>query len=219
LEAKIFDLRDEHVVLDPREWNRRKKRDPSQARGICLHQWGVTVGTAQKNRARWGEPEALARRAMGVPAHVSVGVTQHGGEPIVAICHPLDRWVNGSDDGNGSFLTLEVMGHFPFVESTRKPHHTLLTPALAVAVAAGLRSLLDLLDAWTGSTGPWELVTHRQMCNSRGDHTQCPGEGPIILAMEAIKNGLSDRLKPNPDLVLVPKWGHDWSPEWRAHLV
>lgn len=216
--AQVFDLRQEDLLLDRGEWNPRKKRDPQAARGICLHQWGCVVGTTAKSRERWGEPEALARRALGVPAHASVGVTQHGGDPIVAICHPLERWVHGSDDANGAFLTLEVMGHFPFVESMRKPHHTLLTPALAVAVETGLQVLLDLLDQWTGRTGPWELITHRQACNSRGDHTLCPGEAPIMMAMSALRGDLGDRIKPNPDLVLDPKWGHDWPAAWRSHV-
>lgn len=214
----VFDLRNEPIALEAREWDRRKKRNPKAARGIALHQWGVKVGTTIGNRKRYGEEEALARRALGVPAHLSLGVTLQSQTPIVAICHPLDRHVYGSDDGNSSFVTVETMGSFPFEEKTRNRTHTEVTPQLAAAMSVGLQVTLDLLDEWSPRQGPWELVTHRQCCNSRNDHTACPGEAPVMMAMGAIIGGLGPRLQPNPDLVLDPKWGKPWPESWRSHL-
>lgn len=218
--VQIIDLRSEAIVLDRRAWNASTRRDPKTQRGICLHQWGTKVGTTSSNRIKYGEPEALARRALKVPAHISVGVTERTNVPIVALAHPLDRYLYGSDAANAHFLTMEVMGLFPYEESTRSTHHSRMTPELQAAVSMGLKVALDMLDDWTGSQGPWELITHRQGCNSKGDHTSCCGEGPLSLALHALdEEGIAGRLVPDPDLTLNAKWSKPWPPSWRQHLA
>jgi len=66
--------------------------------------------------------------------------------------------------------------------------------------------------------GPWALITHRQAVNGRGDHVNCPGEAVVMMALRspAVRDGL---LVPDPDLVIVPKWGQCWPQSWRAHLT
>lgn len=214
--VQVFDLREEPHRLRSDEW-RRSKRDPAKSRGIVLHQWDTPVGTTALNRRLYGEPGALARRALGCPAHISVGVTQLGGVPVVSLAHPLDRYGFHGDAANAGYIGFEVMGFFPFLEEHRTMHHTKITPALRAAVRVGLKAALDLLDQWTGSQGPWELITHRQGCNSKGDHVRCCGEAVVQMACEALPE-LEGRLIAVPGLVLDPQWSQPWPEAWKRHL-
>lgn len=212
----VFDLQDEPCVLKTRQWSPTVQRDPKDQRGICLHQWDTEVGTELRFRRQYGEPEALARRALRVPAHISVGVTQLSKTPIVSIAHPLTRYLMGSDAANAHYLTMEVMGNFPFEEATRSMHHTEITEVLEAAVEVGLEVAATLLNEWAGSA-PWEVITHRQACNSKGDHRTCCGEAVVAMACKATSNtkALFDL---NPDRVLVPEWGKAWPASWRSHI-
>jgi hypothetical protein len=214
IQVQVFDLTHEPVQIADRQWSRHTPRSPQDQRGVCLHQWEAKVGTEARFRLQWGEPEALARRALKVPAHISVGVTERGNVPIVSIAHPLDRYVFHGDAANAHFLGFEVMGLFPFLEEQRTAKHTLVTPQLQAAVTVGLQVAAQLLEEWTKSQGPWELVTHRQGCNSKGDHLQCCGESVVQMAMRS-----QDLYIPNPDEVLSKVVAEPWPPAWRAHLT
>ena len=216
IRVQVFDLRSEPVVLDSRAWTPSVQRDPLRADGVCLHQWDAPVGTSLRNRRIFGEPEALARRGLRVPAHIHVGVTQIGKVPVVSLAHPLERYLYGSDAANATHVALEVMGVFPFTEDQRTVHHTRITPELQAAMAVGLELAAELLDAWApGRTEPWELITHRQTINGKGDHARCCGEAVVKMALEA---DLPLFFKPNPDRVFVPAWGRPWPASWRRHL-
>ena len=215
LEVQIFDFREDPCLLKPGQWFPSVERDPAKARGICAHQWGTKVGTTIQDRKRYGEPLALALRARAVSAHVSVGVTSHG-VPIVALAHPLDRHVFHGDSANGAFVGFEVMGLFPYTELQRSPRHSEVTPELQVAVVAGLQATIEMLDEWAGPH-PWELITHRQGINGRGDHEQCCGEAVLAMCLRSNK-ALQERLIPLPNEALKPPWSKPWPPEWCEHL-
>lgn len=213
IQVQVFDLSHEPVQILDRQWSRHTTRSPQDQRGVCLHQWEAKVGTEARFRAQWGEPEALARRALKVPAHISVGVTERTNVPIVSIAHPLDRYVFHGDAANAHFLGFEVMGLFPFEEPAKSPRHTVITPELQAAVSVGLMVAAELLEAWTKSQGPWEMITHRQGCNSKGDHVQCCGEAVVQMALHN-----QDLFIPCPDEVLSKTIAQPWPQSWRAHM-
>ena len=165
-------------------------------------------------RARYGEPLALARRGLATPYTISCGVTAHGGVPVVAICHPLERYTYASDAGNAHYLAVGVMGLFPYVEARRSTlRHTPPSEALQAAVSRALEVAAELLSA-AGCDVPL-LVTHRQCVNDHKDHVACPGEAVVEMALCA---GAADRFVADPDLVLDRKDGRPWPAEWRRHL-
>jgi hypothetical protein len=218
-ECLVFDLRAEPCELDAREWNPRRERDPKALRGVVLHQWGCKVGTSEKARRVHGEAEALARRALAVPYNISCGATR-AGVGVVAIAHPLDRYTHASDAGNADYLSIGVMGLFPFTESRRTAKHSAMSDALASAVDAALvhaTCLLSQAHLPSSDAGPWSLIAHRQTINERGDHAACPGEAVIAAALRSrpVADGL---LVPDPDAMLVAGYSKPWPPEWRRHL-
>lgn len=213
IEVQVFDLREEPIVLPPRKWNQHIKRDPKDAKGVCLHQWDTKVGTEPRNRQRFGEPLALAKRALKIPAHISLGATEISKTPIVSIAHPLERYCYHGDAANGSYLGIEVMGSFPFTEDRRSVHHTPLSPELQAAIAVGLQVASRLLIDWTSQSGPWELIAHRQACNSVGDHTECCGEGILSLACKVPSDFI-----PDPNKVLDEEWSLPWPQAWSRHI-
>lgn len=221
--VRVFNFRDEPIQLEAREW--RPGIKARERRGACAHQWGVEVGTTSENRNRYGELEALARRAIGTPYHVSAGVTRRA-EPFVAVCHPAERYTHHADAGNRGYIGLGVMGLFPEVEARRAARHypdlgpagpPLLRAAMRAAIAQALVVCGEIL-AELGGTGPWELVTHRQTMNEATDDREAdPGEWIVeaLLTSSAVARGL---FIPEPDLVLVDGCGKPWPPEWRAAL-
>lgn len=221
-EVQVFDLRGEPCELEAREWNPRKVRDPKALRGVALHAWGCEVGTTEKARRVYGEAEALARRGLAVPYGISCGVTRVG-VGVVAISHPLERYTYASDAGNAAYLSIGVMGLFPFTEAQRTAKHSAMTDVLAATISAALVVACDLLAKAAGAdgngvvAGPWSLVAHRQCINQRGDHAACPGEAVIAAALHSrpVADGL---LVPDPDAILVPGHGKPWPAEWRRNL-
>ena len=214
-----FDLSREPHELDAREWSRSKRRDPAEMLGAVLHQWATPVGTTAQSRRKYGgEAAALAHRGLAVPYTLVAGVAPRSGEPIAALCHPIERYTFASDNACGQYVAIGVMGLFPFEESGRTIKHSPVTDALAAAVDECLAWVAELLDAARESTSPpLELITHRQAINGKGDHVQCPGEAVVAMACASdwVRLGA---YRPMPDLVLVDDVGKPWPPSWRAHL-
>ena len=216
-EVQVFDLRGEPPQIPEARWTPHVRRDPSQLRGVALHGWGVRqVGTLASQRARYGEPLALARRALRTPYGITAGVTAHGKVPVVAVAHPLERYTYASDAGNMHFLAIGVMGLFPFVEAQRSVYrHTPHLAAMQAAVDRALEVAADLL-AEQGVRAPL-LVTHRQLVNGRRDHVCCPGEAVVQMALRSPSFELGG-FRADPDLVLDREHGLPWPDEWRPHL-
>lgn len=215
--VQVFDLRGEPVALEPREWSPRRRREPARLLGVVLHQWGSKVGTTGANRLRHGEPEALARRAPAAPYHVSCGVTRSG-VPVVALAHPLERYTHASDAGNLSYISVGVMGLFPFEAEQRNPaRHSPVTDVLRAAVDRALLEAALMLEAAQPGGGPWHLVTHRQCANGQDDHFACPGEDVVDMAVRSLVV-TGGALVPDPDLVLLPEHGKPWPAAWRRCL-
>lgn len=219
-DVRVVDLTGEPVLLTSKQWNPRRRRDPAQLRGIILHSWDTEVGTTAVNRAKYGEPEALARRGMKAEYTITTGVTRHGGEPVVGLVHPLERYTFASDAGCSEWLAIGVHGQFAF-ETDDAEHNgghefTPESPALVLAVGAAIDLAVRLLGG-TSRPAPLALITHRQAVNGRGDHRTCPGEAVVRMAMQSedVQRGL---VVPDPDLVLVPDWGRDWPASWRRHI-
>lgn len=218
--VQVFDLRGEPHQLRRDEWTRFVERDPAELRGVVLHQWAAkSVGTMGHHRARYGEPLALARRGLATPYAISCGVTALGGVPVVAVCHPLERYTYSSDAGNAHYLSIGVMGLFPYVEGQRsEQRHTPPSVALLAAVSRALEVAAELLDE-AGCGGDLKVITHRQCANGPSDHFACPGEAVVEIAALALRDGAAGvSLSLDPDLVLLPKFGRPWPPEWRRHL-
>lgn len=216
MQAMRFDLSAEPVVLRAGRWNPLARRDPAAFRGIVSHSWASKVGTTAAERLKHGEPLALARRALEAPYNISAGVTSRGA-PIVALAHPVTRYTYASDAGCREFISIGIMGAFPFEEKTRNAtRHTALTEAMFAAVDGAMEWAAELLAAHAGD-GPHIYITHRQCINGRGDHVQCSGEAVVqmCLASQAVASG---RIIADPDLVLVPDFGRPWPASWRSHL-
>jgi hypothetical protein len=218
-EVQVFDLRGEPPQLPAGRWTPHVRRDPAQLRGAALHGWGVRqVGTLASQRARYGEPLALARRALRAPYGITAGVTARGGVPVVSIAHPLERYTYASDAGNMHFLAIGVMGLFPFLERQRSSHrHTPVTEALIAAVDVAMQVAARLLAGHAGAEAPWPLITHRQCANGPRDHVLCPGQAVVEMALRSgpARDGL---FVAEPDLVLDHEHGLRWPEEWRAAL-
>ena len=211
----LTDLRGEPCVLQRGQWTPHTRRDPARMRGVVLHQWDTEVGTEGRLRFRFGgEAEALGQRAAFAPYTISAGVGLLTGAPVVALAHPLERYTFASDSACGEWVSVGVMGLFPFEEAARKPHHTSVTDAWQAAVDRALAEAVAMLPG----EGPWSIITHRQSINGRGDHVQCPGEAVVAMALRSpsVRDGL---LVPDADLVIVPEWGKAWPASWRRHLA
>lgn len=217
--VQVFDLRDEPHQLARDEWTPHVQRQPDDMRGVALHAWGVrSVGTMGSMRGRYGEPLALARRGLAVPYTITCGVTAISGVPVVGISHPVERYTFASDAGNTGFVSVGVMGLFAFTREDHNPlRHTEMADAMRRAVEVALEEAVRLLDDFAEQGGPWSLVAHRQCANGKRDHFACPGEALLGAALQshAVSSGL---LVPEPDLVLDPRYGKPWPPEWRRHL-
>jgi hypothetical protein len=220
--VQVFDLRGEPHQLARDEWTPHVRRDPAEMPGVVLHQWAVRqVGTASSLRARYGEPLALARRALAAPYTISCGVTAHGGVPVVSIAHPLERYTYASDAGNKHYLAVGVMGLFPFTERARSSRHTPHSEALQAAVARALEVAAELLVTSMRDPGvdvQFLVITHRQCINGRGDHETCPGEVVVEMAAKALRGDAGPWLSLDPDLTLDARWSRPWPDEWRRHL-
>lgn len=214
-----FDLSREPHELDAREWSRTKRRDPGELVGVVLHQWASPVGTQAHLRRKYGgEAAALAHRGLAVPYTLVAGVTERSGEPIAALCHPIERYTFASDNACGHYVAIGVMGLFPFEEAGRGLKHSPVTAALAAAVDECLAWVAELLDPHRAPDAPlMSLITHRQAINGPRDHVQCPGEAVVAMACASdwVRLGA---YRPMPDLVLVDGVGKPWPPSWRSHL-
>ena len=212
-EVRVVDLRGEACVLRPGQWSPHLRRDPAKLRGVVLHTWDAVVGTEGRLRQRYGgEAAALGHRGAKAPYGISCGVGLMSGDPVVSLAHPPERYTFASDSACGEYLAVGVMGLFPFDEADRKPRHTAITDAWQAAVDRALAEAVAML----GGDGPHALITHRQAINGKGDHERCPGEAVVMMALRspAVRDGL---LVPDPDLVIVPKWGRPWPESWRRH--
>ena len=216
--AVVVDLRAEPCILRPWQWSRWARRDPLELRGVAMHQWASPVGTTPQNRARYGEEVALARRGMATTYAINAGVTR-GQVPVVGLVHPVERYTFSSDAANLAWISLGVMGLFAFDEhAVRTARHAVVTPALQAAVDAALEEAVAMLrEAHGADAGPWEVITHRQAINGRGDHAQCPGAEVVAMACasDAVRRG---ELVMSPDLVLDAAWGKPWPASWRRTL-
>lgn len=220
--VQVFDLRAEPCELASHRWTAHLRRDPAKIRGVVLHQWGTEVTTTGGNRLRWGEPLALARRALRAPYGVSCGVTR-AGVPVVAVAHPLERYTYASDAGNAHYLAVGVMGRFPYFAADYHPaRHTDWSDAMDAALARALEVAVNVIENATLADfalpdPPLALITHRQCANEPADHFVCPGEHVVeaSLRSEAVRAGV---LVPDPDLVILPKYGKTWTAEWRRYL-
>lgn len=214
--VQVVDLRDEPVTLADGKWSPHLRRNPSRLRGVVLHQWATPVGTEGRLRRRLGgETPALARRALAAPYNVSAGVGLHGGAPVVSVAHPAERYTHASDAACRDFVSLGVMGRFPYVDARHAAaRHTVVTAELEAAVHAGLEACVAMLPK---DGGPFLLITHRQAVNEASDHFACPGEAVIRMALTSrvVRDGI---LIPDADLVLVKGVGRGWPAEWRRHL-
>jgi len=214
-----FDLSQEPHELDPREWSRFIRRDPAEMVGVVMHQWDTPVGTQAHLRRKYGgEAAALAHRGLAVPYTLVAGVTQRSGEPVAALCHPIERYTFASDNACGHYVAIGVMGRFPFEEVGRTIKHTLATDSLAAAVNECLAWVAELLDPVRGERAtPLSLITHRQAVNGPRDHVLCPGEAVVAMACasEWVRLGA---YRPLPDAVLVDGVGKPWPASWRSHL-
>ncbi len=209
----VFDLSQEPCELAPYRWNRHRRRDPSKFAGVVLHEWGTRVGTEQRFRLRYGEPLALARRALAAPYTISCGVTR-ADEPVVALAHPLERYTYSSDAGNTYWISIGVMGLFPFESAQHDPRrHSEMTDGLRAAIAGALQ----LAAGWLAlcASGPFSVITHRQCANGPGDHVVCPGEAVV----EAACATLPPSLTADPDRLLLPEFGRPWPASWRRHIA
>lgn len=215
--VQVFDLTGEPPRLRPDRWTPHVRRDPAGLRGVSLHQWDTDVGTEPRNRARWGEPLAFARRALAAPYTISCGVTGHGRVPVVSIAHPPERYTYASDAGNAGYLAIGVMGSFPFTEERRAVQHTPWSEELQAAVDVALQVAARLLGDAAEDGAPWRLVTHRQCVNGPRDHVACPGEMVVRMAL-ASRPVLDGLLVADPDLVLDHRHGLPWPAEWRRYL-
>ena len=218
--VRHFDLSRQEHRLTGRQWNPRRQRALAEMRGGILHAWDTQVDTMAIDRARHGEPLALARRGLGTPYTICAGVTEHSGEPIVALIHPPERYTFASDAGNAEWMAIGVMGRFPFKDPdpmTAAPGESRETDAMILAVGAALDLAARLFGAGERDAGPRGLITHRQAVNGRGDHRGCPGEGVVRMAMQAdaVRRGA---FVPEPDIVLVDEYGRPWPDAWRRHL-
>lgn len=212
-----FDLSREPHRLTPREWNQHRRRNPAEIVGVVLHQWATDVGTTIADRLRYGEPEAFARRCLATPYNICAGVTRYGGQPVVSYAQLLERYTHASDAACGHWLSIGVMGLFPFEEARRTVKHTPLTDALRAAVDDALAWAAELLDPHHPDESPLRLITHRQAINGKGDHECCPGEAVVAMACasEWVRSGT---FVPEPDLALIEKWSRPWPESWRRHL-
>jgi len=213
MEVQRYDLSGDPVRLAARRWTPHKTRRREDMRGVISHSWASKVGTTATERLRHGEPLALARRAAEAPYNISAGVTARG-VPIVVLAHPIERYTYASDAACSDFISIGIMGLFPFEEVKRNAdRHTALSAAMFAAVDAAMEWAAELLQ----DDGPHIYITHRQAINGLGDHVQCSGEGVVqmCLASRAITSG---RIIADPDLVLVPKFGRPWPASWRSHL-
>lgn len=215
-EVQVFDLRGEPVTMLARKWTPHIRRDPAELRGVVLHSWDVEVGTTSVDRQKYGEPLALARRALKAPYNISVGVTPSG-VPVVAVAHPAERYTYASDAGNAHYISVSVMGTWPFVwgdpvaatlESTARAE------AYRLAVSVALSFACEMLPG----AGPHALITHRQCANGPADHFRCCGEGPVAMAAQSFAIRQGDLIA-DPDLVLLPEFGKTWPESWRRHFV
>lgn len=222
LAVQVFDLRGEPGELAARRWTRHIRRDPRELRGVVLHQWGVSVGTTGGERLRYGEAMALARRGLDAPYTVSFGVTS-AGVPVVSVAHPVERYTYASDAGNAHYLAIGLMGRLPFEAEDHHPaRHTAWTPAHEAALHRALEVAVSLIEGGeilgvTLPDQPLALITHRQCANGPADHFVCPGEHVVAASLrsEAVRSGV---LIPDPDLVILPKYGKTWPEAWRRHL-
>lgn len=208
-----YDLTSDPVRLKANRWTRHRVRSREDMRGVVSHSWQANVGTTATERLRYGESLALARRASEAPYNISAGVTRHG-QPIAVFAHPIERYTYASDAACRDFISIGVMGLYPFEERTRDAgRHSALSDAMFAAVDEAMRWAVELLPA----DGPHVLITHRQAINGRGDHIQCSGEGVVkmFLASRAVVCG---RIIADPDLVLVPEFGRPWPASWRSHV-
>ena len=214
-EVHVVDRRVDPCRLLRNQWSPHHVRDPAKFKGIAIHQWATKVSTEGRLRIRYGsEAEALGRRGVKVTYGISAGVGEIEGVPVVSLAHPPERYTYASDSACSDYISIGVMGLFPYTEDQRVAgKHTEVTPALIAAVNEAIEQAIAQMQG----DGPWALITHRQGINGRGDHEECPGEAVVAMALmsDAVKDG---RLVPDPDLVLVPKWGKPWPEAWRRHL-
>ena len=212
--VRVFDLRAEPCELARGQWAPSVERIAEDQRGVCMHSWGTSVGTTIANRRRYGsEAEALARRALSVPYHISWGVTR-GGVPIVALAHPVERYTFHGDHANKAFVGIGAMVYAPAYERGKTTAHTLITDAHRAAMDMALE--LAAVEYLGGREG-LDLIAHRNACNHPSDHYGCCTEAVIALACgsSAVASGV---FIPRPDVRL-----HDlsraWRPEWRRHIM
>lgn len=221
-EVRVFDLRAEPCELAAGRWNSRRRRAAAEIRGVVLHQWGTSVDTTAGDRMRLGEPLALARRALRAPYTVACGVTD-AGVPVVSVAHPLERYTYASDAGNANYLAIGVMARLPFAAEEHHPvRHAAWTDAMEAALHRALEVAVCLvegapLDDLTLPDAPLALITHRQCANEPHDHFTCSGEHVVAASLrsESVRAGV---LIPDPDLVILPKYGKTWPDAWRRHL-
>lgn len=214
--VQLFDLRGEKPILPARAWSPFTPRIPKDSKGVCLHQMGSNPKTDPVARSRMGDTASTAQAALAYPYHVAVGLTASK-TPIVVLAHPPERYLFGGDSSNGSHLQCCVLGKYPFAEP-KNQHRSKVSLELRAAMVVGLQECVRLLEEWTLGSGPWELLAHRQACNSEA-HPDCPGEGIMGLALTVLEvHPLADLLFPAPDEVLTPPHSKPWPDSWRSHL-
>lgn len=200
-----------------RGWAHGVVRDPAHVDAVLVHQWGVPVGTTPENRARHGEPLALAMRATEAPYHGSCGVTPSG-VPVVALVHPVTRWTMHAGPANGRTLGLGVYGFFPLSESGRdvRAHGPAPSAALGLAHDFLLAHFAEQIARVHGSA---LYLTHRQCVSDSSPNarrSRDPGEWAVARACDLAACG-GVPLTFQPDLTLGD-YGERWPAEWRAHL-
>jgi len=214
LQPFVFDLRGEPCELKRGQWAPLVTRDAEAQRGVCLHSWGVKVGTTIANRRRWGsEAAALARRALRAPYHISWGVTS-AGVPFVVLTHPIERYTFHGDHANATFVGIGGMVHAPAYARNTTSAHTVITEAHRAAM--GLALDLAAVEYLGGREG-LDLIAHRNACNQPGDHFGCCTEAIVALACgsSAVASGV---FIPRPDERLH-RLSRAWRPEWRRHIA
>lgn len=174
--ARVYDLRGDRDPTAGKVTMRRGAPVERVATGVMLHQTAVEYGvSAAQLRAAGGDRAlALARRALGIGAHVTLFRSREDHPPLVVLGAPLAWLVWHGNRANDATIGLEVEGRYEGVEGRAgtlwSPPGSRVTPTAPTPqdVAGwrdGLRYVVELARA-EGHPTEW-LVSHRQSSATR----------------------------------------------------
>lgn len=142
------------------------KRDPKTVTGIVVHQTGTDfiVSSRQVKNAGGDRHEALHRRALGVPVHVTVFHGKAAGVDCNHAVHavPLDWYAYHADELNSRSLGIEIEGSYPGIMTIPKMSDAFVQAArdgIRYLVTEGRRMGMPIKYVWA----------HRQSSKDRGN--------------------------------------------------